>query len=118
MLIKTKRIYEPAAKGDGYRILVDRLWPRGLKKENAHIDKWLKSVAPSSALRTWIHGDKGNWDEFELRYLDELKNSEGLQELETLLKEHHTVTFLYAAKDEQQNHALVLKKLVLVLRER
>jgi uncharacterized protein YeaO (DUF488 family) len=118
MSIKIRRIYEPPAKADGYRVLIDRLWPRGVKKENAHIDKWLKGIAPSSALRTWIHGDKGNWDEFELRYLDELKNSEGLQELEALMKEHHTITFLYAAKDEQHNHALVLKKLAEVLREK
>lgn len=112
MPIKTKRIYEPPSKEDGYRILVDRLWPRGLKKEDAHLDKWLKSIAPSSALRTWIHSDQGNWDKFELKYLDELKSSEGLPELKALLKEHHTVTFLYAAKDEQHNHALVLKNLI------
>jgi len=112
MAIKIKRIYEPPAETDGYRILVDRLWPRGLKKEDAHIDKWLKAIAPSTALRTWIHSDKGNWDIFELKYLDELKNSEGLQELKALLKAHKTVTFLYAARDEQHNHALVLKKLI------
>lgn len=112
MPVKIKRIYEPAVKEDGYRILVDRLWPRGLKKEDAHIDNWLKAVAPSTALRTWIHSDKGNWDKFELRYMDELKDSAGIEELKALLKEHSTVTFLYAAKDEQHNHALVLKKLI------
>lgn len=115
MSIKIKRIYETPAETDGYRILVDRLWPRGLKKEDARIDKWLKAVAPSTALRTWIHSDKGNWDKFELRYMDELKNSEGLQGLKALLTEHKTVTFLYAAKDEEHNHALVLKKLIGVL---
>lgn len=115
MPIKIKRIYEAPAKADGYRILVDRLWPRGLKKEDAHIDKWLKAIAPSTDLRTWIHSARGNWDEFELRYTDEVKNSEGLQELKTLLKEHNTVTFLYAAKDEHQNHALVLKRIIKVL---
>jgi uncharacterized protein YeaO (DUF488 family) len=115
MSIKIKRIYEAPAATDGYRILVDRLWPRGVKKEDAHIDKWLKAIAPSTALRTWIHSDKGNWDKFELRYMDELKDSEGLRELKALLKEHKTVTFLYAAKDEQHNHALVLKKLIGVL---
>jgi len=115
MSIKIKRIYEAPAATDGYRILVDRLWPRGVKKEDAHIDKWLKTIAPSTALRTWIHSDKSNWDKFELRYMDELKDSEGLPELKALLKEHKTVTFLYAAKDEQHNHALVLKKLIAVL---
>jgi uncharacterized protein YeaO (DUF488 family) len=115
MSIKIKRIYEAPAATDGYRILVDRLWPRGVKKEDAHIDKWLKAIAPSTVLRTWIHSDKGNWDKFELRYMDELKDSEGLRELKALLKEHKAVTFLYAAKDEQHNHALVLKKLMAVL---
>jgi uncharacterized protein YeaO (DUF488 family) len=112
MPTKIKRIYEPLEKTDGYRILVDRLWPRGIKKENAHMDKWLKEVAPSTELRKWVHSDKGNWQQFIKRYNTELKSSTALQELLADLHRYKTITLLYAAKDEQQNHALVLKQFI------
>ena len=107
-----KRIYEPAADEDGTRILVDRLWPRGLTKEKAKVDLWLKEVAPSNELRKWFSHDPGKWPEFQSRYLDELhSHSEQLQ----LLKEKSArgpVTLLFAARDEQHNEAVVLEKLL------
>ena len=112
MPVKIKRIYEPFAKEDGYRILVDRLWPRGIKKEDAHIDKWLKQVAPSTALRKEFNHMVDKWDQFRIDYLAELKNSTALEELLDDIKEHGTVTLLFAAKDEQHNHALVLQQII------
>jgi uncharacterized protein YeaO (DUF488 family) len=104
-----KRIYEPAEKSDGFRILVDRLWPRGIKKETAGIDVWLKDVAPSTELRQWFHSGDKDWQEFRHKYLLELKHNPAVGELADLIEQHKTVTLLYAAKDEQHNHALVLK---------
>jgi len=105
-----KRIYEPAADTDGFRVLVDRLWPRGMKKEDAGIDLWLKAIAPTDVLRKWYHHDGGRWDEFRHKYLLELNDNPAIEELQSLAKEHKTVTLLYAAKDVEQNHALVLKE--------
>ena len=113
MAIRIKRIYEPAAKADGYRILVDRLWPRGIKKEAAHIDRWLKEVAPSTALRNWYHHDVEKWEQFCTKYKAELKDSEALAELHTLIREHKDVTLLYGSKDEEHNQALALKEFIL-----
>ena len=112
MAIQIKRVYEPYAKQDGFRILVDRLWPRGIKKENAHIDIWLKEVAPSTALRKWFHQERENWQEFVKKYKQELRNNDALTELRQLVKEHKKVTLLYGAKDEGHNHAQVLMKLI------
>lgn len=105
-----KRIYEPSDITDGFRILVDRLWPRGMKKENAGIDLWMKAVAPTDALRKWYHHDGGRWDEFRHKYVVELKDNPTVSELQSLIKKHKKVTLLYAAKDETQNHAFVLKE--------
>jgi len=112
MPIVVKRIYEPVASKDGYRILVDRLWPRGIKKEAADIDTWLKEVAPSTELRKWFHAGKGSFADFKKKYLAELKENPALKDLRSLLKEHKNVTLLYAAKDEAQNHALILADLL------
>ena len=112
MSVTVKRIYEPVASKDGYRILVDRLWPRGIKKEKAEIDTWLKEVAPSTELRKWFHAGKGNFADFKKKYLAELKENPALKDLKSLLKEHKQVTLLYAAKDEEQNHAHVLADLL------
>lgn len=112
MAIKTKRIYEPAAATDGYRVLVDRLWPRGLTKEAAAIDRWMKEVAPSDELRKWFHANMDEWDEFRARYEAELKNSEALNALRSLASENELVTLLFAAKTEDRNQALVLKELL------
>jgi uncharacterized protein YeaO (DUF488 family) len=107
-MIKIKRVYEERESEDGYRILVDKLWPRGMKKEDAHIDKWLKEIAPSTALRKWFHHDPGRWDEFSKKYQQELSGSPALPELKADIKQHKIVTLLYGAKDEQHNHAKVL----------
>src|ERR1044072_3263452 len=112
MSIVVKRIYEPVASKDGYRILVDRLWPRGIKKEAADIDNWLKEVAPSTELRKWFHAGKGSFADFKKKYLAELKENPALKELKSLIKENKKVTLLYAAKDEEQNHALILAGLL------
>ncbi|KAF1007452.1 MAG: hypothetical protein GAK28_01794 [Luteibacter sp.] len=105
--VHIKRIYEAPAKGDGFRVLVDRLWPRGVKKEDAHYDLWLKDVAPSPGLRTWFGHRPEHWKVFRERYLAELAASSAPDILRTHLRTGD-VTLLYAAKDEQHNHALVL----------
>jgi len=112
MAVSIKRIYEPYAESDGYRVLVDRLWPRGIAKEKARIDQWLKEVAPSTELRQWFHHEEGKWDEFEARYRHELKDSEALKELAALAEKHNNLTLLYSAKDEQNNQAVVLRELI------
>jgi uncharacterized protein YeaO (DUF488 family) len=109
-MISTKRVYDPPAKSDGNRILVDRLWPRGLSKEKAKVDFWLKEIAPSDELRKWIHADKSRWDEFVKRYAAELKeNPEPLKQLREIIKERKTVTLLFSASDVEQNNALTLR---------
>ena len=105
-----KRIYEPADKADGLRILVDRLWPRGITKERAQIDRWMKDVAPTTALRKQFHQNPQNWPGFEHDYIAELQQQESVKELAELIKTHETVTLLYAANNEQQNHALILQQ--------
>src|ERR1700743_1668082 len=110
MPVKIKRIYEPYSKADGYRVLVDRLWPRGIKKEDAHIDKWMKEIAPSTELRKWFHADERSeyWEQFIKAYQDELNKSDTVEELLADMEKHDTITLLYASKSEEHNHALVL----------
>ena len=112
MAVHIKRIYEPYVESDGYRVLVDRLWPRGIAKDKAHIDQWLKEVAPSTLLRQWFHHEAGKWNEFEARYRHELKDSEALKELAALATQHKNLTLLYSAKDEKNNQAVVLQELI------
>ena len=112
-MIQVKRVYEEAAKGDGYRILVDRLWPRGLTKEKAHVDQWMKEIAPSDALRKWYGHEPEKWPEFEKRYRTELTEKKELfTEIKRLEKEHGKVTLLFGRKDEKQNQAVVLAKML------
>jgi uncharacterized protein YeaO (DUF488 family) len=109
-MIKIKRAYQPAEEADGFRILVDRLWPRGISKEKAMIDLWLKDIAPSNDLRKWFSHNVERWSEFKTRYLEELKTKRTLMEhIKNLEKEKGTLTLIYAAKDEEHNNALVLK---------
>ena len=109
--MKIKRVYEKPDKDDGLRILVDRLWPRGLTKEKASIDLWLKDIAPSTGLRKWFSHDPEKWDEFRKRYKEELKkNIEPVSLLNEKLKQGE-VTLVYGARDEEHNEALVLKEL-------
>jgi len=110
-MIRVKRVYEKPAKEDGFRVLVDRLWPRGMKKEAAKVDLWMKDVAPSDALRKSFHHEAMKWGDFEKKYQAELKNKKAsLLELNKLEKEHGTVTLLFGAKDEEHNQAVLLAK--------
>ena len=116
MQLNTKRVYEPKADSDGMRILVDRLWPRGLTKAEAAVDLWLKEIAPTTELRRWFHGDQGTWAEFSKRYLAELNsNQAAVEQLRKLIAEG-PVTLLYSVKDETHNHAELLKDYVLMPR--
>ena len=113
MTIKLKRAYEPASKDDGFRILVDRLWPRGVGKVDAHFDAWLKNVAPSSKLRTWFGHDPAKWAEFGRRYTAELSHdTDAVAELRDLVAEKKNVTFVSGAKDTEHTHAIVLKDFI------
>jgi uncharacterized protein YeaO (DUF488 family) len=108
--IRLKRVYEPMAPEDGTRILVERLWPRGLSKEKAHVDTWCKDVAPSTPLRRWYGHEVERWPEFRLKYIQELEdNPAGVRELQSLCQ-GRVVTFVYAARDEAHNSALILKE--------
>jgi len=111
MKVALKRAYEPPSPGDGTRVLVDRLWPRGVSKATARIDVWLKDVAPSTQLRKWFGHDPEKWAEFQQRYRAELKGSPALAELRKLARQGH-VTLVYGAKDEDHNDAVVLAKLL------
>jgi uncharacterized protein YeaO (DUF488 family) len=111
-MIKVKRIYEAASKEDGFRVLVDRLWPRGVSKEKAKIDLWLKDVAPSDVLRKWFGHQDERWEEFKKRYLKELKDKKELVEQLKTIDKKGAVTLLYAAKDEVRNNAVILKELL------
>lgn len=107
--ISVKRVYDPPAAGDGRRILVDRLWPRGIPKSEARIDGWYRELAPSSELRKWFGHDPDRWSEFERRYFAELDdNGEKLTELRRLLAKER-VTLLFSARDEQHNNAVALR---------
>jgi uncharacterized protein YeaO (DUF488 family) len=109
---RIKRVYEPASKDDGLRVLVDRLWPRGIAKEKARIDLWLKDVAPSDALRLLVHADPAKWNEFVKAYGRELKQEPAraaAAELRKLLR-RRPVTLLYAARNETRNNAVALKR--------
>ena len=108
--VRIKRVYDPATSDDGFRVLVDRLWPRGVKKEALHYDLWAKEVAPSTELRQWYHQDPiGRWDEFRRRYLDELRGSAVAVAFAAAVSAHASTTLLYASRDTQHNHALVLQ---------
>ena len=111
MSVQLKRAYESPAKSDGYRVLVDRLWPRGLAKVRARIDLWLKAVAPSTELRQWFGHDPEKWSEFKKRYRAELKNNPAWPELQSLARQKD-LTLVYAAKDQLHNEAVVLKQLL------
>ncbi|HEY8586859.1 MAG TPA: DUF488 domain-containing protein [Rhodanobacter sp.] len=109
MSISVKRVYEPAAESDGYRVLIDRLWPRGMKKEALPLDLWAKELAPSTALRKWFGHDPARWDGFRHRYACEL---DALTEFWKPLAERatrHPVTILFGARDEEHNNAVALK---------
>lgn len=112
-MLKIKRIYDGYEATDGYRVLVDRVWPRGISKEKAHLDQWLKEVGPTKELRQWFNHEDDKYPEFKEKYLAELHQGaegEALQELQQIVKEHETVTLLYGAKNETHNQAVVLQE--------
>jgi uncharacterized protein YeaO (DUF488 family) len=110
--VMLKRAYEAPASEDGTRILIDRLWPRGLSKEDAALDLWMKEIAPSTELRKWFGHDPARWEEFRRRYTDEvLRNAELLNKLRTLARQGR-ITLVYAARDEAHNDAVVLRDML------
>jgi uncharacterized protein YeaO (DUF488 family) len=109
MDIRLKRAYEPPAQSDGVRVLVDRLWPRGLRKENAELDEWMKDIAPSSELRKWFNHDPERWEEFVMRYRCELAGNAALAGRLVELAQKGRLTLVYGAKDEKHNNAAALK---------
>ncbi len=113
MDIHIKRIYEPPAKDDGYRLLVDRLWPRGLSKESAHIDEWLKEIGPSDELRKWFGHETPKYAEFKKRYKKELQAAPDLLEHIRSLAKKQRICLLYGAHDEAHNQAVVLREVLL-----
>ena len=110
--VDIKRVYEQAADEDGVRILVDRLWPRGVSKERAALSGWLKDVAPSPDLRRWWHHDPDRFEDFARRYRTELDDNPALEDLLSIVREHDRTTLVYAAKDPAVNHALILRDYV------
>ncbi|HDN2510982.1 MULTISPECIES: DUF488 domain-containing protein [Providencia] len=110
-MIYCKRVYDPVTKNDGYRVLVDRLWPRGIKKIDLQCDEWNKEVAPSNELRKWFHQHTDQFEQFVQRYCEELNNTEAWQRLVEQAEQGH-VTLLYSAKNTEHNQATVLKKYI------
>ena len=110
--IKLKRAYEPPAADDGVRILVDRLWPRGVRKENAALDQWAKDLAPSTELRKWFGHDPKRWEEFRRRYREELhRHADQVEQLRAMARKGR-ITLVYSAHDEAHNDAVVLKEVL------
>ncbi|HLW57282.1 MAG TPA: DUF488 family protein [Bacteriovoracaceae bacterium] len=113
-MIKIKRAYEEAKKSDGYRVLVDRLWPRGIKKEELDFDEWAKELSPSKELRQFFSHDKEKWRDFSSRFKKELKSKDAKDKILFLAKQakKKNVTLIYSAKDEEYNNAVVLQKII------
>jgi uncharacterized protein YeaO (DUF488 family) len=114
-MVAIKRIYEPASRSDGVRVLVDRLWPRGLKKASAGLDEWLRDLAPSNELRRWYHARPDQWPSFRKKYLQELSQPEALESLQRLYQLAHKrkcLTLLFASKNDTHNNATVLRELL------
>ncbi|WP_349899802.1 DUF488 domain-containing protein [Parafrigoribacterium soli] len=108
MAVKIKRVYEKSAAKDGYRVLVDRVWPRGIAKAAAAVDEWLKEVGPSTELRTWFGHEPSRFEGFAEKYRAELDANPAADQLRAIVSEHPTVTLVYSAKDEEHNQAVVL----------
>ncbi|MDE2346466.1 MAG: DUF488 family protein [Gammaproteobacteria bacterium] len=108
--LRLKRVYAAPADADGFRILVDRIWPRGLTRNKARIDHWARGIAPSTRLRQWFGHEPGKWPEFKKRYFAELRRQrEAMAELRKILKVHTTVTLVFAARDQQHNNAVAIR---------
>ncbi len=119
MTIRLKRVYELPSSEDGYRVLVERLWPRGMSKERAKIDLWVRDAGASTALRKWFGHDPQKWEEFRRRYMDEIsKRPDVVKQLLDLVRENAVVTFLFSAHDEEHNNAVALKEFLEMNEER
>ncbi len=113
-MVRIRRIYDPEKPNEGYKVLVDRLWPRGISKDKATWDEWMKETAPSQELRKWFHHDPEKWEQFKQLYKNELaEKQDELRKLKALEKKYEVLTLVYAAKDELHNNAVVLKELIL-----
>jgi uncharacterized protein YeaO (DUF488 family) len=115
MTVLIKRVYQPASRSDGARVLVDRLWPRGLSKDRAALDAWLRELSPSDELRRWYHAQPDHWESFRKKYLKELKRpecEEGLRQLYQFAQAKKRLTLLFASRSETHNNATVLKELI------
>jgi uncharacterized protein YeaO (DUF488 family) len=114
MAVRIKRAYDPPDPSDGYRVLVDRLWPRGVRKEKARVDEWLRGIAPAGALRVWFAHDPAKWEEFRARYRNELNASGKMDDLAKLAARARkgTVTLLFGARDRQRNNAAALREIL------
>lgn len=108
-MVQLKRVYDAPEPQDGLRVLVDRLWPRGVSKDRARLNLWLKEIAPSHALRKWFGHDPAKWEEFKKRYVEELKENQSVVDQLRVLAEEGTVTLLFGARDEQHNEAIVIR---------
>ena len=111
-MIQLKRVYELPASGDGFRVLVERLWPRGITKERAHLDLWLKEIAPSPDLRQWFAHDQSKWEEFTRRYRTELSANEDLVGTLVQKSRETPVTLIFSARDPEHNSAVILKQVI------
>jgi len=111
MTIRLKRVYDSPDEDDGFRVLVERLWPRGLTKERAQIDLWVKEAGASTELRKWFGHDPAKWEEFRRKYFEELDGRpQVIQQLSDMIRKYKTVTFLFAARDPEHNNAVALKE--------
>ena len=112
-MIKIKRVYDPASREDGFRILVDRLWPRGISKERAHINVWMEEIAPTNELRNWYSHDPDKWEEFQTRYRKELSaKSDLVEQVRHFEKEKEVITLVYSSKEMKLNNAVALKAIL------
>lgn len=112
MKVQIKRVYEKPSRQDGFRVLVDRLWPRGLSKQTARVDAWMKDIAPTDSLRRWFGHRPERWAGFEKKYSAELAKNDTVELLRRMVKKEKTVTLLFAAKDMEHNNAVVLQALI------
>ena len=110
--VRSKRVYDPAEPGDGHRVLIDHVWPRGVSRERANLDAWEKELAPSTQLREWFRHQPGRFDEFRRRYVDELRSRRPALTALRRRARHGTVTLVYAASDEEHNDAVVLAEVL------
>lgn len=116
MDIRLKRAYDEPARSDGPRVLVDRIWPRGVTRDDADLSHWLKGLAPSSDLRKWFRHDPDKWSEFQARYREEIKQkhaTEDLEQLRSLIENHERLTLVFAARDTEHNNAVALRNYIL-----